>query len=43
MQIKPYQTVGIDLLRFNSLLRCDLLDIFLSFFKPMEKKKNKIF
>lgn len=41
-QISSYQTVGIDLLGFDSLLRCDLLDVFLSFLQPMGEKKKKI-
>lgn len=35
-----YQTVGIDLLGFDSLLCCDLLDVFLRFLQSMEIKKS---
>lgn len=30
-----FQTVGIDLLGLHFLLRCDLLDVFLSFLQPL--------
>lgn len=40
IQISSHQTVGIDLLGFDSLLCCDLLDVFLGFLQPMERRKR---
>lgn len=39
LEISSYQTVGIDLLGFDSLLRCDLLDVFLSLLQPLRGEK----
>ena len=38
--MSSHQTVGVDLLGFDSLLRCDLLDVFLSLLQPVERKKK---